>query len=685
MKISLDWLKEFVDAPVSLRGLLDRLTGIGLICEEWTETPEGDTVLDIETYANRPDTLGHLGIAREIAALLGIPLKERVHPVVELQAKTADLVEVQVLDEDLCPRYAGYVVKGVKVGPSPEPIRKKIEAMGGKSINNVVDASNVVLFATGHPVHMFDLAKVEGRRVVVRRAKKGEILRTLDGRDRSLGPDMLVIADARRPIALAGVMGGEESGITESTTDIFIESAAFDPASIRRTRKALEIQTDACYRFERGADIGFAPEAAAMSASLLCEFGGRVSRDLVDIYPKPRKPKEVVLRSRRSADLLGVAVPDEFIQKTLAGLGFGFKPAAKGSWRVLVPSFRIDIEREADLVEEIARFYGYDKIPSVVPPLEILEPVPSDRERLARLSQRFFHYGLDEVVNDSFADPEGESVLASGRTPVALRNPFSVHAGILRTTLLGGLLDNLRQNRSRGTEAVHVFEIGKIYWRESESQCREGLALGLLSSGPLGAPHWSGDPGHANVFHLKGALESALSALRFHAPVFEPAAHPVFEDGSAAALFVKGERIGVLGRLRDAVVKASGAEGPVFAAEIDLGELLEKKPAAFAYEPAPKVPAVVRDLSFFIAPDVPYQEIKSAVERAAVPHLESFDVIDRYAGPNNPEGRTSLSMRFVYRNPQTTLLSEEADRSEQKILKTLQAAFKIQLRKGGSE
>jgi len=282
MKISLRWLKEYVDVEIPRDELLARLTMIGLICEEWTETPDGDTVFDIETYANRPDTLGHIGIAREVGVMTGYPLKERVHPVVELPSRTSEIVDVQVLDEDLCLRYAGYVVKGVNVGPSPEPLRKKIEAMGLKPINNVVDVSNIVLFATGHPIHTFDLAKVGGRRVVVRRARKGETLRTLEGKDVALGPDMLVIADDSRPIAIAGVIGGEASGITGETRDVFIESAVFDPSSIRRTRKALEIQTDASYRMERGVDVGSAPEAAAMAASLLCSFGGRVSKDLID-------------------------------------------------------------------------------------------------------------------------------------------------------------------------------------------------------------------------------------------------------------------------------------------------------------------------------------------------------------------------------------------------------------------
>ncbi|MCX6566590.1 MAG: phenylalanine--tRNA ligase subunit beta [Candidatus Aminicenantes bacterium] len=683
MKISLNWLREYVDIEMPRNELLDRLTMIGLICEKWTETPDGDTVFDIETYANRPDTLGHLGIAREISAMTGFPLKERIHPVVELPIPTSEIVEVQVLDEDLCPRYTGFVVKGVKIGPSPENLRKKIEAMGLKPINNVVDASNAVLFATGQPIHMFDLEKVAGPRVVVRRAKKGEALRTLDGKNAALGPDMLVIADEKRPVAVAGVIGGEESGITEATRDVFIESAVFDPASIRRTRKALEIQTDACYRFERGADIGFAPEAAAMAASLLCSFGGRVSKGLVDIYPKPRKAKELVLRSLRTADLLGVAVPDAFIEKTLVALGFSVKPSAQGSWRVLVPSFRVDIEREADLIEEIARFFGYDRIPAVVASLGILDPVASDRLQIGRLSQQFFHFGFDEVVNASFADPDKETVLGTGRRPVTLRNPFSVHAAILRTTLLGGLLVNLRHNQNHGTEAVHIFEIGEVFSWADESRHVEELTLGLLSAGPLGLPQWSRPPAAANFHHLKGSLESALGALRYAMLVYEPAEHPSFEEGSALAVLYKGERIGIMGRVRDAICETYGAAGPAFAVEIALGVLLEKKAGTFAYEPSPKVPAVVRDLSFFVARDVSYQDIKSAVERAAVKFLESFDVIDRYAGPNNPPGQTSLSMRFVYRNPQATLLAEEADKSEQKILKTLKAAFKIELRKGG--
>ncbi|MBM3312226.1 MAG: phenylalanine--tRNA ligase subunit beta, partial [Candidatus Aminicenantes bacterium] len=459
MKVSLNELRDYVDVDLPVRELVDRLTMIGLVAEAWEERG-GDVILDLETYANRPDTLGHLGLAREVAALLGRPLKEPSWPLADLGEPTSAAIEVEILDPDLCPRYTGLVVRGVKVGPSPDALRARVEAMGLRSTSNIVDVSNAVLFATGQPIHAFDMAKLAGPRIIVRRAKKGERLLALDGRDLALDPEMLVIADEKRPVALAGVIGGLETAVTEETRDVFIESATFDPASIRRTRKALEVQTDASYRFERGTDVGFPPRAAVMAASMMAAFGGRTSQGVLDVYPKPRKPKEVVLRAGRVAGLLGAEVPAAFIERVLTGLGFSLKASTKSSWRVGVPSFRVDIEREADLIEEVARFFGYDNIPAVLPPLQVLEPVPTERARLGRLSQALCRSGYDEVLNPSFADPEREAPFAAGRSPVALRNPFSVHAAALRTALLPGLLQNVAHNRNRGAEGVHLFEVG---------------------------------------------------------------------------------------------------------------------------------------------------------------------------------------------------------------------------------
>jgi len=681
MKVSLDWLREYVDVGLPLPQLLERMTMIGLVAEIW-EASAGGTVLDVETYANRPDTLGHLGIAREVASALELPLKEQAWPLVELTGKTSELVDVQILDEDLCPRYCGIIVKGVNVGPSPDWLRGKIEAMGLKPINNVVDVTNYVLFDTAQPIHAFDLAKLAGPRIIIRRAKKGESLRTLEGKEASLSPEMLVIADEKRPVALAGVIGGEESAVTDSTQDVFIESATFDPISVRKTAKALGLQTDASYRFERGADISFAPKAAVMAASLLSRFGGKVSQGVVDVYPRPRKNKEIILRSRRVTDLLGVDVGEEFIEKTLAGLGFTLKPNQKSTWQVQVPFWRVDIEREADLIEEIARFFGYDKIPVVVPPLEILEPVPSNKERMRKLCQSLFHRGFDEVINQSFADPEKESVFQSGKVPVEIRNPISTKASRLRTTLLGGLLENTAWNKNHGTEGVHIFEIGNIYHWLNSDPCEE-LCLGLTTTGPLEGPHWKNRAGRPDFFFLKGACEAMMETLRYEPYSFEGKAHPFFEEGSSLALVYKGEIVGYLGRVRTGILDAYSLEPPVYGAEIGIGLLFGKQPRPFEFVPLPKFPCITRDLSFLVDRAVPYQEIKRAIEKIMVPFLETFDVIDSYAGESIPADKKSLSLRFVYRNPKATLLAEEVDKSEKKIIGHLKAGFQIQLREGG--
>lgn len=683
MKISLDWLKDYVEVDVPLKTLLEKMTMIGLIVEAWEEK-DGDVILDVETYANRPDTLGHLGMAREVAAMLGRPLKEKAWPLAELPVRTAELVDVQILDEDLCPRYCGLVVRGVRIGPSPEWLRRRVAAMGLNPVNNVVDVTNFVLFATGQPIHAFDLAKVAGPRILIRRAKKGERLKLLDGREAALTPDMLVIADENKASAVAGVMGGVDSGVSDATTDIFIESAVFDPGSIRRTRRTLEVLTDASYRFERGADAGFAPQAARMAASLMAEFGGHVCREMIDVYPKPRKPRELTLRARRAADLLGIDIPADFIEKTLTALGFELRARSAGAWMVFVPSHRVDIEREADLIEELARFFGYDRIPTVLPPLPVLEPVPTLEPKLRSLADRLFHFGFDEVINPSFADPERDARLGSGKQAVAIRNPLSARAAILRTSLLGGLLDNAAWNLNRGLEAVHIFETGNVYRRTADEGTAEDLTLGLLSTGPLGGAHWKGQPAEADVFYLKGALESVLEALRYEATGMTVHPHPACSPEAALAVQVKGESIGWLGRLDGGLADAFGVKGPVFAAEIDLGRLFKIKPRPFEFAPLPKLPAVQRDLSFWIGAGTPYAEIRQAVARLDVPHLESFDLIDRYAGPSAPDGQVGLALRFAYRSPKATLTAEDVDKSEQKVVKALKAAFGIRLREGGS-
>ncbi len=682
MKISLDWLGEYLEADIPASQVVEALERIGLVVEG-REEKERDIILEVETYSNRPDTLGHLGMARELAAALGLPLKEKVWPISELSTRTAELVDVQIWDEDICPRYCGAVVKDVKVGPSPAWLRKRIESMGLNPVNNVVDITNYVLFSTSQPIHAFDLGKIGGAKVIIRRAKKGERLLCLDGTDLNLTPDMLVIADEAKPIALAGVIGGQESAVTEETKDVFIESAYFDPVSVRKTRKAAGLQTDASYRFERGADFAFPPQAAMMALSLLTPFGGRVCEEPFDVFPLPPKKRGIVLRHRRIADLLGVEVEKEFVQKILGDLGFVLEPQQPGVWQVRVPTWRVDIDREADLIEEAARFYGYEKIPSVLPPLQVVDPIPDKiREKAKQVRPLLFHYGFNEVINFSFSDAEKEQLFATGIEPVEIRNPISARTSLLRTTILGGLVETAAWNRNRGLESIQLFEIGKVYSRE-EQGFRERLALGMLSTGMRDEPHWRRSRREADFFQLKGECEALLQQLRYEPFSFERSEHPFFEPGSCLALAFKEERVGFLGRAAGRILDAFDLKQPVWVAEVDLDLLFGKQPRPFAYQPVPRYPNVIRDVSLLVPREVAYQDVRKTISKFRIPILEDIQLIDRYSGESVPQDKISLSFRFIFRHLQRTLLAEEVGRAEQQILNSLKKAFGVQLREGG--
>jgi phenylalanyl-tRNA synthetase beta chain len=682
MKISVDWLKNYIDIDLPVSRLVEVFDNIGLLIEDWEEK-NGDVILDVETYANRPDTLGHMGISRELAAALGLALKEQSLPLAEADENIADLIDVQIWDEDLCPRYSGMVVKNVEVGPSPEWLIKKISAMGLKSINNVVDVTNYVLFSTAQPIHAFDLAKIAGRKIIIRRAKQGEKLLSLEAKDVDLTPEMLVIADEEKPIALAGVIGGEHTAVSDSTQNVFIESAYFDPVSVRKTSKATGIQTDAAYRFERGADISFSPEAARMAASLLSQFGGKICKDIVDVYPKPFKKKTVMLRNHRVNSLLGVEIDKNFIEKTLKHLGFQLDQKQPGIWQVNIPPFRIDIEREADLVEEIARFYGYEKIPIQLPPLRTLEPIlDPKREKIKTLRQLLFHYGYDEVVNFSFMDPEKEEKFTPDLKAVQIRNPISTKAANLRTTLLGGLLENVAWNINRGAEGVHIFEIGNAFHVDNDSY-NEHLMLSVVMTGFVGERHWKEKGKEASFFHLKGMCEALMTQLRYGSLSFQVKNHPHFKEEGSLALHFKGEEIGFLGAINQNILDAYLLKGEVWATEINLSHLFEKQAQAFKYSAVVKFPSVNRDVSFIGDNIVSFEEIREVMEKLQLPYLEKFNLYDRFSGSSIPEGKVSLSFRFVFRRPDRTLQADEVDVLQEKIIGILGARFHFQLREGG--
>ena len=682
MKISVDWIQNYIDINLPVPRLVEVLDNIGLLIEDWEEK-NGDIILDVETYANRPDTLGHMGIARELAAALGLVFKEQRLSLTEADENIANLVDVQIWDEDLCPRYCGMIVKNIEVGPSPDWLVKKIEAMGLNPVNNVVDVTNYVLFSTAQPIHAFDLAKIVGKKIIIRRAKQGEKLLSLEAKDVDLTPDMLVIADEEKPVALAGVVGGENTAVSSSTNNVFIESAYFDPVSVRKTSKLTGIQTDAAYRFERGADISFSPEAARMAASLLSQFGGKVCRGIVDVYPKPRKVKTVMLRDHRVSALLGVEIDNGFIEKTLESLGFQMERKQPGIWQVKIPFFRIDIEREADLVEEVARFFGYEKIPVQLPPLRSLEPIlDPKKEKINTLRQLLFHYGFDEVVNFSFMDPEKEKKFDSGLKPISIRNPISTKASVLRTTLLGGMLENVVWNTNRGAEGVHIFEIGNVFSLDKDVH-KEQQMLSMVMTGHMGERHWKEKGKQASFFHLKGTCEALMDRLRYGTFSFREGSQPHFQEGRSLDLYFKGEKIGWLGAMKRDVLDAFLLKEEVWAAEINLSLLFGKQAQAFQYSAVVKYPSVNRDVSFIGDSRVSFEEIKEVLEKLQLPFLEKFNLYDRFSGSSVPEGKVSLSFRFIFRHPDRTLHADEVEALQEKIIASLRARFNFQLREGG--
>jgi phenylalanyl-tRNA synthetase beta chain len=543
-----------------------------------------------------------------------------------------------------------------------------------------VDVSNYVLFSTAQPIHTFDLAKLEGGEIIVREAFKGERLISLEGNDISLTPEMLVIADKKKPVALAGIIGGEETAVSDSTTDIFIESACFDPVSIRKTAKKIGVQTDASYRFERGADISFLPQAAMMTASLLAQFGGKTTKSLVDVFPNPKNEKSVVLRHHRIKELLGLDIEEEFITRTIAMLGFSINQQQQKIWQIKVPSFRIDIEREADIIEEIARFYGYEKIPLTLPPLKELElDMDLERVRINELRRIMFHSGYDEVVNFSFNDPAKEVVLKSGKVPVPIRNPISTVASLLQTTLIGGLLENVAWNINRGADRVLIFEVGKTYFSQ-EDITHEEQTLAFVATGFIGFKHWQEKRKKADFFHLKGTCETLMSQLGYESFSFKTKEVGFFEEEQALLLHLKGEKVGCLGMIKREILDAYSIKRTVWAAELNLSNLFQKQHQTFHFSPIGRFPSVSRDVSFIVDQDVRYQDIKQTVEKLSIPFLESFYLQDRFMGSPVPKGKVSLSFRFIFRHPGKTLLAEEADSYQTQIINTLKTGFHFLLR-----
>ena len=699
MKLVLSWLREFVDVPASAEDVAKTLALRGFEVASIEALDGGDAVIDFEVTANRPDALSVVGLAREVATAYRLPL---TLPSAEAGAKlrlatldtgTSDRVSVTIEDPELCPRFVAMVAD-VKIGPSPAWLAARLLAAGVRPISNLVDITNYVNLELGQPMHAYDLARLAGASLTARRAKPGERTTTLDGIERPLDPEMLVIADRDRSQGIAGVMGGAFSEVSSATTSVVFEAAYFKPASIRRSSKKAGLKTEASSRFERGADVNAPPLAIRRAIALLQQIGaGQPSGAIVDRYPAPREPRAIHLRRERLARVLGMTVPDAEVARILTGLGLTVTPAADG-WDAIAPTFRVDLLREADLIEEAGRHVGFDKLEPSFPVVAQPAPPPDPRITRDQLARRVLTgAGFSEAVTFGFiearaAEPythppstqsQDLSAISAGsavNAAVTIANPLSAKFDTLRPSLLPGLVDAVAHNRRHGRRDVQLFEIGTRFTSSGETR---GVALAWTGAGAI--EHWSGGAREVDFFDVKGAAEHLCRVLGVEVRV-EPVREPYLVAGRSAAILAadgsaQGARLGVVGQLAPALADARGLprQDEVYVAEMNLDRLQRARVAASdATRPLPRNPFVVRDLSIVVADTLPAEIIRGTILTAGrdLPApLGAVSVFDRYQGKGVPAGAVSLSLRLTFQAPDRTLTDAEVQQSVDTILAAL--------------
>ncbi|HKA55411.1 MAG TPA: phenylalanine--tRNA ligase subunit beta [Candidatus Binatia bacterium] len=650
-----------------------------------------DTILDVAITPNRGDCLSVLGLAREIAALTGARLHAKKPRVREGGVAITEQARVRIEDPDLCPRYAARVLTGVHSAPSPAWVRWRLEAAGIRALNNLVDVTNYVMIERGQPLHAFDLPSLAGAEIVVRRARDRASIRTLDGQDRALVPDDLLICDRDRAVAIAGVMGGENSEVREQTTAVLLESAYFVPETVRRTARRLGLRSEASYRFERGVDPQGTVLALDRAAALMAQLaGGQVSRGVIDVCPQPLTSAQISLRAQRVTHLLGVAVEPREITKCLRTLGMAVKSERGGTWRVTVPSYRADLTQEADLVEEIARLRGYDTIPTLLPRSEVQEKEPDVEGTWGKRVRAYLAaQGLAETLNLSFTSARLNSLfpgLAANVSAVPLINPLSAEDAEIRRSLLSNLVRALQLNLRQGEAGVTVFELGKVFWQEEKSadkdsrQERLSLAGVLYGSWPVTG---IGQEGRRIDFaDLKGILEGLWRELHYQVPVRWNRAGEVsfLHPGKAAILSVNGTTLGVAGALHPAVCAELGLGETPWAFELDFTTLLRFARPVTAYQPLPRFPVIVRDLAIIADDELPVQAVIDAINALSNPLIVSVRLFDLYRGEPIPAQQKSLAYSIAYRAADRTLTASEVNTLHAQVVHHLVQTLGVELR-----
>ena len=653
-----------------------------------------DTVLELEITPNRPDCLSLIGVAREVRAETGNELR---YPQIELNesdTETQGVTSVTIDDPELCPRYAARIIKDVKVGESPDWLKQRLESVGIAVINNIVDITNYVLMEYGQPLHAFDYHKLNENRIVVRRAAEGERITTLDEYERKLTPDMLVIADAEKPVAVAGVMGGHETEITDSTCDVLLESAYFSPSSIRSTAKTMGLNTEASYRFERGADPENVIPALNRAAQLIAKLaGGTICKGIVDVYPGKQEPIQIQLCPERVNFILGTELETTEIEQILSQLGFGIKmvqqegrdqevaPTEDSVFQVTVPSFRVDITREIDLIEEVARVYGYDNIPTTLPKGDIPVPVPNKLAEVRRRIKNFLlSSGMMEAINYSFVHPNCfEKIKLSEGNPLRealkLQNPLSPEMSILRSTLIPSLLNNAQHNHNHQINNIALFEISTVFVQDKEPTRVSGILAGEIGDGVYGNPYK-----HPDFFDIKGIAEGALEVCGITDYAFKLTDEPTFHPGRNAELLLDSKRIGILGEAHPEVLENYELPYKAYLFELDLNALAEAADFAKQFQPIPIYPSIQRDLAIVVdkemQSDLPIDIIYSTGGKL----VESVKLFDVYIGDQVPDGKKSLAYTIMYHSATETLTDKAVNDLHDKVIRKLNQELNAELR-----
>jgi phenylalanyl-tRNA synthetase beta chain len=690
MKISPQWVREFVGLKVDDCKLAEELTLTGTAVESIGE----DGVFEMEITTNRPDCMNHYGVARECSAVYDAALKPMQPRLPKAQGKAN--FSIEIADAQGCARYTARIIRGVKIGASPERIAERLASVDQRAINNIADASNYALWEMGHPTHAFDLDLLQGGKIIVRRAHAGETLKTLDGVERKLSPDDLVIADANRPVALAGVMGGFDTMITERTRNVLIESAWFDPVAIRKSSRRHGMHTDASHRFERGADFAATFMACARVTQLILESaGGELQGEEIDVVARRIGRTPVPLSRREVLRILGEEIDETEIERILRRLGFGVTPgretvvvAGRGrplgsggaraamaeeaaAYTIEIPSWRLDVEREIDVIEEIARIHGYNRFPNTLPAFagSVVEHAHAAKD--ARLQSRALALGYNQAISLTFIS-EQDARQFSPAAAVALENPISDEARFLRSSMLPGMLEMLAWNLNRGNDDVRLFEMGDVFeMAGARVDEHKHLCLGATGNAETASLHRPARPN--SVFDLKGDVETLLATFEHHSLYYDAHAADYYHPGRSARVVMDGATVARLGQLHPEIAAARKLRQDVYVAEIYLDRLYLHSLRQVRYEALPRYPAVVRDFSFIFEDRVTHELIRGAVEALRIAELRSFVPVEIFRGGAIPGGRYSLLLRATFQSDERTLRDDEVALWSSQIIQALQA------------